>query len=221
MLLNHLFQWLLCFQRCSPPQSPPATIHSPSTADPLKGLCGLQMQIKSSGAYQLYSKKKRKINHFWGCLANKWLKRRQIKGILWSRGGRPKLTRMRLASLAILINFRKQLQLWIDNWTVFCVCFWLVVLWMSLCRKVVGEGAWLHWKVCQCSDSTYKMLPFPLLKSNSHHLCSSLTSLGLSWCRDIHRLGTLLSWMQLSVALAPLRNKVKLNHKRSDSDAAW
>lgn len=162
MLLNHLFQWLLCFQRCSPPQSPPTTIHSPSTADPLKGLCGLQMQIKSSGAYQLCSKKKRKINHFWGCLANKWLKRRQIKGILWSRGGRPKLTRMRLASLTILINFRKQLQLWIDNWTVFCVCFWLVVLWMSLCRKWWGRE---HGCIGKCVSA-----PTQLVKC-FHSLC--------------------------------------------------
>lgn len=56
----------------------------------------------------------------------------------------------------------------------------------------MGEGACLRWKVCQRSDSTCKMLPFPLLKSNSHHLCSSLTSLSLSWHRDIHRLGTFL-----------------------------
>lgn len=58
MLLNHLFQWLLCFQHRSPLQSPTTTIHSPSTPDPLKGLCGLHMQIKYSGAYQLCSKKK-------------------------------------------------------------------------------------------------------------------------------------------------------------------
>lgn len=83
MLWNHLFQWLLCFQHCSPPQRPPTTIHSPSTADPLKGLCGLQMQIKSSGAYQLCSKKKRKINHFWrlsGMLGLQVTEKKENKG---------------------------------------------------------------------------------------------------------------------------------------------
>lgn len=114
------------------------------------GLCGLQMQIKSSGAYQLYSKKKRKINPLWRLLRMFGLQvteKKANRGNTVVQGRETQADKDEVASLVILINFRKQLQLWIDNWAVFYVCFWLIaVLWMSLCRKWWGREHACIWK---------------------------------------------------------------------------
>lgn len=129
MLLNHLFQLLLCFQHRSPPQSSPTTIHSPSAANSLKDLFSLQMQIVSSGAYQLYGKKESKKNSLWR-LRNAWTRRdwkeSKLRKDCGTKEGDTELTSGRLAVLAILINFKRQLQLWIDNWAVLWVWFWLI-----------------------------------------------------------------------------------------------
>lgn len=93
--------------------------------------------------YQLCSKKKRKINPLWRLLRMLGLQVTEKKANRENtvvEGRETQTNKDEVACLVILINFRKQLQLWIDNWAVFCVCFWLiVVLWMSLCRKWRGS----------------------------------------------------------------------------------
>lgn len=201
-LSNSPFQLLLCFQHCSPLQSSPTTIDSPSAASPLKGLYRLQMQIESSGVYQLYGKKKRKINPLWR-LGDAWTgsywKESKLRKNCGTGEGDPELISRRVASLAILINFRGQLPLWIDNWTVFWVWFWLIYCrgWVSLRRKMWGREHACIGKCVSVLTQPHKVFPFALLKSNSHHLCSSFTSLCLSWRRDLLGLGTFPSWVHL------------------------
>lgn len=86
---------------------------------------------------------------------------------------------------------------------------------MSLRRKQWGrEHAWIG-KCVSALTQPRKVFPFALLKSNSHHLCSSFTTLsvltqGSSWVRDFPLVSA------SHVAGTPMKKDMKLNSERSE-----
>lgn len=80
---------------------------------------------------------------------------------------------------------------------------------MSLCRGLWGREHACIGKCVSALTQPHKAFPFALLKSNSHRLCSSFTSLCLSWCWDLLGVGTFPSWVHLMWQALPRKKKIR------------
>lgn len=67
-----------------------------------------------------------------------------------------------------------------EQFSGFDVDFFIVVEGVSLCRGLWGREHAFIGKCVSALTQPHKAFPFALLKSNSHRLCSSFTSLYLS-----------------------------------------